>query len=116
MIKYKKVKGFNKLKFQDAYDKGQELVKQKKMPSFRIEDEIIYVKKLTKVEFNSLKSKWKKHLLNAVENITEQNLYTSAYCQGYLEYQIADDNPGLLVKKYFYSTMNDIFEFEVIFE
>jgi hypothetical protein len=112
----KKLKSFTPMKFDVAYKKAMELVQTKELPKFRIEGKIIYIKKLSKKEFNLLKTKWKKHFLCEIPKITEDNLYNSGFCQDYLDYQIANDNPAIKIKQWFYQTMNDISDFQTVIE
>jgi hypothetical protein len=107
---------FTPMKFDIAYKKAIELVKSKQLPKFRIEGKTIYIKRLSKKDFKILQAKWKKHLTSQIPKITEDDLYTSAFCQDYLDYQIANDNPAIKIKQWFYQTMNDISDFQTVIE
>jgi hypothetical protein len=107
---------FTPMKFDVAYKKSMELVKTKQLPRFRIEEKTIYIKRLSKKEFKALQMKWKKHLTSQIPKITEDDLYTSGFCQDYLDYQIANDNPSIKIIRWFYKTMNDISEFKIVIE
>jgi len=107
---------FTPMKFDVAYQKAMEAVKNKELPKFRIEDKVIYIKRLSKQEFKSLQMKWKKHFLTQIPKITEDDLYTSGFCQDYLDYQIATDNPAIKIKQWFYHTMNDVCDFKTVIE
>ena len=112
-----KIIEWHKMKMPEAIEEANKLIKIGKLPKFRIDGNIIYMKKITKTHMKKLRLKWKKYLLERINEVTEEDLYDSACTQFYLDYQIAWDNPYEIVRMWFYrETMNDIMDMKVIWE